>query len=189
MATFLLEVGTEELPAAFVASAIAQWQAQIPKSLEAHYLTPERIDVYGTPRRLAILVTGLPEQQPDQAEEIKGPPSKAAFKDGQPTKAAEGFARKQGVEIADFELRDTDKGEFIFVQKTTKGQPVKDVLPKLIPDWIFGLEGKRFMRWRDGDLRFSRPIRSLVVLCDDQVLPLELENGAGKIESDRISQG
>ncbi|MGF1602046.1 MAG: glycine--tRNA ligase subunit beta [Thermosynechococcaceae cyanobacterium] len=189
MATFLLEVGTEELPAAFVASAIAQWQTQIPQSLAEHYLTPERINVYGTPRRLAVLVTGLPERQPDQSEEIKGPPSKAAFKDGQPTKAAEGFARKQGVEIADFELRETDKGEFIFVQKTTVGQPAKDVLPELIPEWIFGLEGKRFMRWRDGDLRFSRPIRSLVALCDDQVLPLQLENGVGKISSDRISQG
>ncbi len=189
MATFLLEVGTEELPAAFVASAIAQWQTQIPKSLEENRLTPEHIDVYGTPRRLAILVTGLPEQQPDQNEEIKGPPSKAAFKDGQPTKAAEGFARKQGVEISDFELRDTEKGEFIFVQKTTKGQPAQDVLPALIPEWIFGLEGKRFMRWRDGDLRFSRPIRWLVSLYNDQVLPLELENGAGKINSDRISQG
>lgn len=189
MATFLLEVGTEELPAAFVASAIAQWQTQIPISLEESRLTPERIDVYGTPRRIAVLVTGLPEQQPDQAEEIKGPPSKAAFKDGQPTKAAEGFARKQGVEIADFELRETDKGEFIFVQKTTVGQPAKDVLPELIPQWIFGLEGKRFMRWRDGDLRFSRPIRWLVCLYNDDVLPLELENGAGKISSDRISQG
>ncbi|PZD74090.1 Glycine--tRNA ligase beta subunit [Acaryochloris thomasi RCC1774] len=189
MATFLLEVGTEELPAAFVASAIAQWQTQIPQSLEENRLTPERIDVYGTPRRIAVLVTGLPEQQPDQAEEIKGPPSKAAFKDGQPTKAAEGFARKQGVEIADFELRETDKGEFIFVQKTTLGQPAKDVLPELIPQWIFGLEGKRFMRWRDGDLRFSRPIRWLVSLYNDEVLPLELENGGGKISCDRISQG
>ncbi len=189
MATFLLEVGTEELPAAFVASAIAQWQTHIPKSLEENRLTPKRIDVYGTPRRIAVLVADLPEQQPDQNEEIKGPPSKAAFKDGQPTKAAEGFARKQGVEIADFELRDTEKGEFIFVQKTTKGKPAKDVLPTLIPEWIFGLEGKRFMRWRDGDLRFSRPIRWLVSLYNNDVLPLKLENGAGEINSDRISQG
>ena len=189
MATFLLEVGTEELPAGFVASAIAQWQTQIPKSLDEHLLTPKSIEIYGTPRRLAVLVTGLPEQQPNQIEEIKGPPSKAAFRDGQPTKAAEGFARKQGIELSDFELRDTDKGEFVFIQKKTDGRPAQDVLPELIPQWIFGLEGKRFMRWRDGDLRFSRPIRSLVVLCDDQVLPLELENGAGTIKSDRISQG
>jgi glycyl-tRNA synthetase beta chain len=189
MATFLLEVGTEELPAAFVASAIAQWQTQIPKSLTENWLTPERIDVYGTPRRLAVLITGLPEQQPDQSEEIKGPPSTAAFKDGEPTKAAEGFARKQGVEIADFERRETDKGEFIFIQKTTQGQAAKTVLPELIPGWIFGLEGKRFMRWRDGDLRFSRPMRSLVALYDDQVLPLTIENGTGVIKSDRICQG
>jgi glycyl-tRNA synthetase beta chain len=189
MATFLLEVGTEELPAAFVASAIAQWQAQIPQSLEDHRLAPERIDVYGTPRRLAVLITGLPEQQPDQNEEIKGPPTQAAFKNGQPTKAAEGFARKQGVKIADLERRATDKGEFIFVRATIKGQPAKAVLPKLIPQWIFGLDGKRFMRWRDGDLRFSRPIRWLVSLYNNQVLPLNIENGSGVIKSDRISHG
>jgi glycyl-tRNA synthetase beta chain len=189
MATFLLEVGTEELPAAFVASAIAQWQVQIPKSLAEYRLAPERIDVYGTPRRLAVLIAGLPEQQPDQSEEIKGPPAQVAFKDGQPTKAAEGFARKQGVKIADFERRETDKGAFIFVQTTTKGQSAQAVLPELIPQWIFGLEGKRFMRWRDGDLRFSRPIRWLVSLYNDQVLPLNVENGSGVINSDRISQG
>lgn len=91
MATFLLEVGTEELPASFVESAIEQWRSQIPHSLEEYLLTPHSLKVYGTPRRLAILAEGLPEQQPDQTEEVKGPPAKAAFKDGKPTKAAEGL--------------------------------------------------------------------------------------------------
>lgn len=117
MATFLLEVGTEELPASFVESAIQQWRSQIPNSLEEHLLTPQSLKVYGTPRRLAILAESLPDQQPDQTVEVKGPPAKAAFKDGEPTKAAEGFARKQGVEIKDFELRDTEKGEFVLFRK------------------------------------------------------------------------
>lgn len=189
MATFLLEVGTEELPASFVESAIEQWRSQIPNSLDTHLLTPKSLKVYGTPRRLAIVAEGIPQQQPDQSEEVKGPPAKAAFKDGKPTKAAEGFARKQGVGIADFELRDTEKGEFIFVQKTTLGKPAVEVLAALIPDWIFGLEGKRFMRWSDGEVKFSRPIRWLVSLLDDDLIPIKLENSTGTISSDRISSG
>ena len=189
MATFLLEVGTEELPANFVESAIEQWRSQIPYSLDSHLLTPKSLKVYGTPRRLAILAEGLPEQQPDQTQEVKGPPAKAAFKDGNPTKAAEGFAKKQGVGIADFELRDTEKGEFVFVQKTTLGKPAIEVLAGLIPDWIFSLEGKRFMRWSDGEVKFSRPIRWLVSLLDDQLIPIQLENSTGTISSNRLSSG
>ena len=117
MANYLLEVGVEELPASFVSSAIAQWQTLIPKSLKSEFLTPEAIETYGTPRRLAVLIKGLPSKQADREEEIKGPPVKVAFKDGQPTKAAEGFARKQGVSLEELEIRDTPKGEFIFIQK------------------------------------------------------------------------
>jgi len=189
MATFLLEVGTEELPAGFVASAIAQWQAKIPASLSEHFLTPSAVNVYGTPRRLAVVIEGLPVQQPDRVEEAKGPSVQAAYKDGQPTKAAEGFARSRGVSVEDFEIRKTDKGEFIFVQQTIPGRPTTDVLADLIPDWIFKLEGKRFMRWGDGDQRFSRPIRWLVALWDEAVLPLKLVNGSETVTSDRLSQG
>jgi glycyl-tRNA synthetase beta chain len=189
MATFLLEVGTEELPAQFVASALAQWRSRIPADLKANVLTTERIEVFGTPRRLAVLVHGLPEQQPQQTEEIKGPPAQAAFKDGQPTPAALGFAKKQGVDVADFELRPTDKGEFVYIQKVIEGRKTTEVLAELIPKWIFGLEGKRFMRWADGDLRFSRPVRWLVSLWDDQILPVQLENDQTIVKGDRHSTG
>jgi glycyl-tRNA synthetase beta chain len=189
MPTFLLEVGTEELPADFVDSAIAQWQSRIPKSLESQALTPEAIEVYGTPRRIAVLIKGLPVQQADREEDVKGPPASAAFKDGQPTQAAVGFARKQGVELDALEVRDTDKGEFVFVLKKTPGRPATEILTELIPQWITGLEGKRFMRWADGDLRFPRPIRWLVALLDADVLPVELVNSSETIKSDRISQG
>lgn len=189
MPSFLLEVGTEELPASFVGSAIQQWQTLIPKSLSEQYLTSEAIHVYGTPRRLAVLIEGLPAQQADRIEEIKGPPAAAAFKDGQPTKAAEGFARKQGVSLEALEVRPTDKGDFVFVQQSIPGRATADILKELVPAWILGLEGKRFMRWGDGDIKFSRPIAWLVTLLDDAVLPVELVNGSERINSDRISQG
>ena len=189
MANFLLEVGTEELPADFVSSAIAQWQTKIPNSLSSQFLSPASIEYYGTPRRLAVLVKDIPERQSDREEEVKGPPVKAAYKDGQPTKAAEGFARKQGVSLEDLEIRDTDKGEFIFIQKKITGRQTTEILQELCPQWIAGLEGKRFMRWGDGDLRFPRPIRWLVALWDTEVLPLELVNGSETINSDRTSRG
>lgn len=189
MATFLLEVGTEELPATFVKEAIAQWQRLIPAALAEESLTNEAINVYGTPRRLAVVVSGLPTQQSDREEEIKGPPAATAFKDGKPTKAAEGFAKKQGVEIDSLEIRPTDKGDFIFILKKIPGRPTADILAELIPQWISKLEGKRLMRWGDGELKFPRPIRWLVALLDDAVLPITLVNGSETVKSDRISQG
>lgn len=189
MTTFLLEVGTEELPASFVETAMSQWRSLIPGTLAENLLTPETIQVYGTPRRLAVLISGLPTQQPDREEEIKGPPAQAAFKDGKPTKAAEGFARKQGVELADLEIRPTDKGDFVFINKKITGRTTAEILTELVPQWISKLEGKRFMRWGDGDLRFSRPLRWLVALLDREILPIAIENGSETIKSDRISNG
>ncbi|MBF2047127.1 MAG: glycine--tRNA ligase subunit beta [Elainella sp. C42_A2020_010] len=189
MVTFLLEVGTEELPASFVSSALEQWRSRIPASLSAAFLTPTAIEYYGTPRRLALLIQGLPNQQPDREEEVKGPSAQAAFKDGKPTKAAEGFARSRGVEVTALEIRSTDKGDFVFVRQQIPGRPIAEILTELVPDWIFGLEGKRFMRWGDGDLRFPRPIRWLVALLDQAVLPITLMNGSESCSSDRVSQG
>ena len=189
MATFLLEVGTEDLPASFVSDALQQWKATIPAALKEQLLTPESIEFYGTPRRLALVLNGIPERQPDREEEAKGPSVKAAFKDGKPTKAAAGFARSRGVSVDDFEIRETKKGEFVFVTQKIAGRAATEILTELIPQWILGLEGKRFMRWGDGDLRFPRPVRWLVTLMDDQVLPITLENGSEVCQSDRTSQG
>lgn len=189
MPKFLLEVGTEELPASFVNDAIKQWRSLIPQSLSENSLTTEAIEVYGTPRRLAVLIKGLPTQQPDREEEYKGPPAQAAFKDGKPTKAAEGFARKQGVDLNALEIRATEKGEFVFVKQTIRGRPVAEILTELAPEWILGLEGKRLMRWADGEIKFSRPIEWLVALLDEAILPIQLINGSEVIKSDRVSQG
>ncbi|MEO0867814.1 MAG: glycine--tRNA ligase subunit beta [Cyanobacteria bacterium J06642_11] len=189
MATFLLEVGTEDLPASFVGDALKQWKSKIPAELKEQLLTPESIEFYGTPRRLALVLNGLPERQPDREEEARGPSVKAAFKDGKPTKAAEGFARSRGVSVDDFEIRETKKGEFIFVTQKIAGRAATEILTELIPQWILGLEGKRFMRWGDGELKFPRPVRWLVSLMDDQVLPITLTSGSDVCESGRVSQG
>jgi glycyl-tRNA synthetase beta chain len=186
---FLLEVGTEELPADFVDSAIAQLQERVSKSLETESLGNTNIQVYGTPRRLAVLITGLPTQQQDRTEEIKGPPVSAAYKDGKITPAGEGFARKQGVTTDTFSIRATDKGDFVFIEKTILGRQTAEILTVLIPQWITRLEGRRFMRWGDGDLRFPRPIRWLLALVDGEVLPLELINGSTTLISDRLTFG
>ena len=188
MPAFLLEVGTEELPAGFLSDAIVQWKSRIPESLKTHNLPNAAVEVYGTPRRLAVLITGLPSQQADREEEIKGPPAQAAFKDGQPTKAAIGFATKQGVDISALEIRPTEKGDFVFVNKQIPGRPIADILTELVPQWVWNLEGKRLMRWGHGDGRFSRPIRWLVTLLDGEILPLQLENGAKIVKSNRISR-
>jgi glycyl-tRNA synthetase beta chain len=188
MPSFLLEVGTEELPASFISEAVEQWRSRIPQSLDSFALKSDKISVYATPRRLAVLITGLPLQQADREEEIKGPPAQAAFKNNQPTPAATGFARKQGVEVSQLEVRETDKGDFVFVKKRITGQPTTEILQQLVPQWIFGLEGKRLMRWGNGDIKFPRPIRWLVALWDREVLDIELVNAEEKIKSDRTSR-
>ena len=187
MSDFLLEVGTEDLPAGFVSDAIRQWEKMIPASLTAEALTNDRVQIYGTPRRLSVIVTNLPDRQIDRVEEIKGPPAAAAYKDGQPTPAAMGFAKKQGVDISSLELRPTDKGEFIFITKTIAGRDTREILTELIPQWIFKLEGKRLMRWANGDLKFPRPIRWLVTLWNNDILPIEIVNGEDVVKSDRVS--
>ncbi|HAN73945.1 MAG TPA: glycine--tRNA ligase subunit beta [Planktothrix sp. UBA8402] len=189
MVSFLLEVGTEELPATFVETAIQQWKQKIPASLKEQFLSVESVQVWGTPRRLAVLIEGLPSHQPDREEEIKGPPASMAFKDGKPTPAAEGFIKKQGVTLEDLEIRPTSKGDFVFILKKIPGRLTAEILAELTSEWITKLEGKRFMRWGDGDLKFPRPIRWLITLLDDQILPVTLVSGSEIVKSDRISQG
>ncbi|PSB56561.1 glycine--tRNA ligase subunit beta [Chamaesiphon polymorphus] len=187
MSDFLLEVGTEDLPAGFVSDAIGQWEKMIPASLTAEALSYNSVEIYATPRRLSAIITNLPDRQVDRVEEIKGPPAAAAYKDGQPTPAAIGFAKKQGVDVSSLELRPTDKGEFIFITKTIAGRNTTEILTESIPQWIFKLEGKRLMRWANGELKFPRPIRWLVALWNESILPIEIVNGEDVVTSDRIS--
>lgn len=185
MPTLLLEVGTEELPASFVHSALEQWQTTIPNQLQDLGIPVERVRVLGTPRRLALILEGLPERQPDRLELIKGPPAQGGDGQGSWSAAAQGFARKQGVDLTDLKVQQTDKGAFVFAHKRTAGQGIAAVLTPILPTWITGLKGERLMRWGSGDLKFPRPIRWLVCLLGDQVLPLRLEN----LLADRLTWG
>jgi glycyl-tRNA synthetase beta chain len=187
MPNFLLEVGTEDLPAGFAGDAVRQWQQKIPASLAEHNLTYGSLEIYGTPRRLAILVTDLLGKQADRQEEIKGPPASTAFKDGQITPAGAGFAKKQGIDPSDLTVRPTDKGDFVFINKQITGRLTPEILAELIPQWIFSLDGKRMMRWANGDWKFPRPIRWLVALWGKDVMPLELVDGSEKVVADRQS--
>ena len=189
MASFLLEVGTEELPASFIVDALRQWQERIPKNLHEHQLTTGKVSVYGTPRRLAVLIEGLPIEQSDRRLEIKGPAIGSAFVNGdpqgEPTKALLGFVKSKGIGLKDIFIKETDKGEFVFANQQIVGRATTEILQELAIAWITGLEGKRLMRWGYGDLKFPRPIRWLVSLFNSQILPIALEN----VQSDRISQG
>ncbi|MDM7952101.1 MAG: glycine--tRNA ligase subunit beta [Cyanobium sp. CZS 25K] len=189
MATFLLEIGTEELPADFVRLAQPQLEAIVARDLQEARLSCDSIRTSGTPRRLAVAITGLPERQQDLVEDRKGPPAQQAFRDGQPTPAAMGFARRCGCSPEQLEIRDTDKGPFVFARSTDPGRPTAEVLADCIPAWIRSLQGRRFMRWGHGDGRFSRPLRWLVALLDERVIPVALTEMDPPLASDRLSRG
>ena len=189
MAFFLLEIGTEELPADFARLALPQLNDLVQRDLSAARLTPAAVTVSSTPRRLAVLVEGLPTQQDDEEQEHKGPPAPMAFRDGVATDAAAGFAKRCGVPVEQLEVRHTPKGPFVFARTLQKGRPSLEVLAELIPPWIWGLQGRRFMRWGEGDSRFSRPVRWLVALLDGEVIPLVLPDCDPPIHSGRHSRG
>ena len=193
MVAYLLEVGCEELPASFVDSALEQWRTGIPASLAEAHLQAEQMQLFGTPRRLAVLLQGLPTQQPDRVLEVKGPPAQVAYQDGRLTPAGEKFAQKQGVDPGSLEIRQVGKGSFVFAVQRVRGRPTAAVLQELAPGWITNLSGERLMRWACGDLKFPRPIRWLVSLWDDQVLPLLLPTHEGNsmsgLVAGRVSRG
>ncbi|WP_218081164.1 glycine--tRNA ligase subunit beta [Anthocerotibacter panamensis] len=176
MVNFLLEVGTEELPASFIVQALPQWEEKVRQSLTEQGLSYQEAHFWATPRRLAMVLKGLPDAQADRVDQVKGPAAASAYDAaGSPTKALQGFMRAKGVTPADLRSQATEKGDFIFAQVATQGRTTGALLQDLVPGWITGLEGKRLMRWADGSLRFSRPIRWLVSLLDGQVLPVALE--------------
>ena len=193
MVAYLLEVGCEELPASFVDSALEQWRTGIPASLAEAHLQAEQMQLFGTPRRLAVLLQGLPTQQPDRTLEVKGPPVQVAYQDGQLTPAGEKFAQKQGVDPGSLEIRQVGKGSFVFAVQRVRGRPTAAVLQELAPTWITSLSGERLMRWGYGDLKFPRPIRWLVSLWEDQVLPLLWPTSEGNplpgLVAGRVSRG
>jgi glycyl-tRNA synthetase len=171
---FLLEIGTEELPAGDLDAALNQLQARFPGLLEDLRLDHGAIHIYGTPRRLVVSVTDLAPAQSDLEELVKGPPAERAFDaDGAPTRAAQGFARSKGVSVEDLEIRDIDGGRYVVAVVRREGKPAAAVLADILPQMIADLHFDKSMRWNSSNVAFSRPIRWLLALLGDQVVPFE----------------
>lgn len=178
----VFEIGTEEIPAAMVADLRENLAADAEEGLEENRLNYTEVFTYSTPRRLVLHVEGLAEEQEDKKEVIRGPSENIAFdEEGNPTKAAKGFARGQGVTLEEVEIRDG----YLYVDKLIEGRPSIEVLSELLPELIENLSQPQTMRWGDKDFRFVRPIRWLTALLDDKVVEFEL---AG-LESGRSSRG
>ena len=181
-----LEIGCEEIPAGFIPRATAAMEAIITKELALARLSFTEIKTYATPRRLVLAVKGIPSVQPDAEITATGPSLKAAYSaDGTPTKAAEGFARGQGVDVSALQTITTDKGEYLFVSKHEAGRPTHEILAELLPSLVANIPFKKSMRWGNQEVRFARPIHWIVALFDGTVVPFSF----GTIESGKVSRG
>lgn len=185
-ATFLLEIGVEELPSSFVASALGAMPELFAAELGHARLAHGAVRALGTPRRLALVVEDLAARQADLAEKVAGPPKAAAFEDdGTPKKAAIGFAKKLGVPVESLVVEDTDKGPYVFAVRDEPGAPVAEVLPELVARVLPKIPFPKSMRWGEGDIAFGRPVHWVVCLRGADVVPLEL---AG-VRAGRTSRG
>lgn len=174
--SFLLEIGTEDLPARFVSPAMRQLEENTSAILRDLNIPFSDIKTYGTPRRLAVIAGGLPQMQPDRVREVFGPSRKVAFDEfGNPTKAAEGFARSQGVRVENLVIKNKDKGEYVVAVLDEKGCPISEVMPDVLKRIVFSLHLPKSMRWGNGDFRFARPIRWLLALLDDEPIAFEID--------------
>ena len=169
-ADLLLELGTEELPPADVTSAIAQLQKLLPEHLDAANLTYDSIEVSGTPRRQYAIVKNLLGRQPDAIRQARGPAIRIAYDAaGNPTRALEGFARGQGIDLSDVERRD----DYVWAGITRYGRKTQDMLSELLPEIIAKLSFGKTMRWHSDGVAYPRPLRWIVALFGDRVIPFD----------------
>ena len=184
--TFVLEIGSEELPANDLTSALKQLQTAVPEFLDSLRLPYEQIDVLGTPRRLAVIVAALAPRQTDLETIAKGPPADRAFdKNGNPTKAALGFARSRGVDVADLEILEEKGRRYVTAVVHEKGRYAIDVLSENLADLAAGLRFDKSMRWNQTNISYSRPLRWLTALFGPNLVPFTY---AG-VQSGRTSRG
>ena len=173
MSKYLLEIGTEELPANFSHSVIDQIYSYIDYEFDKKLIKYKNVICTSTPRRIILFLDGLVDQADDNVVTRKGPKASAAFLNGVPTNAAIGFANSLGIDIEDLEIRKSEKGEFVYGTKIEKGESTKSSLSSIIPKLIKNLQGPRFMKWGYGSFKFSRPIRWVVSLYDDEILDFD----------------
>ncbi|OGO25394.1 MAG: hypothetical protein A2W33_02765 [Chloroflexi bacterium RBG_16_52_11] len=182
-APFLLEIGTEELPVGDLDSALTQLRQRLPDLLKELRLAHGEVSISGTPRRLVAYVADLAPHQPDLEGAVKGPPASRAFgPDGLPNHAAVGFARSKGVEVKDLQVAELDGGSYLVAIVRQEGRPATRVLAEALPLLLASLRFDKSMRWNSSNVTFSRPIRWLLALYGEQVVPFEY---TGLVSGDR----
>jgi len=185
-APFLLELGTEELPVGDLQAALEQLEERVPGLLAELRLEYDAIKVFGTPRRLVVLVEGLAPRQADLEQVVKGPPAERAFdEDGSPTKAALGFARSKGLAVDELRVQEMDGGRYVVATVRLQGRPTAEVLSEALPGLIAGLRFEKTMRWNSSNVFFSRPLRWLLALFGNQVVPF----GYAGLQSGKTTRG
>ena len=183
MPDFLLEIGCEEIPARMIDDAETVLGVRVAKLLLDQGLLPANATVptFSTPRRLTVIAEGIATSQSDVTEQITGPSTTVAYKDGQPTPAAHAFAKKAGVDVAQLEKVTTSKGEYLSAQVTKKGRSAAEILAENLPKEISAIYWPKNMYWRKRNERFVRPVRWLVAMLDGETIPLEFDGiRAGK---------
>ena len=180
MSTYLLEVGTEELPYKFIPQAIEQLNRGFKTFLNDNKVKYSDIKVYATPRRLAVIIDGLENKTSDEEKIIKGPIQKVAFDEkGNLTKAGEGFARKNGLTKDDLYIEDN----YVHAKIVIKGKPISELLQENVPSIFMKLQGSHFMRWGYNDEKFSRPIKWIVSVLDKDEVKIKIIDKESSIYS------
>ena len=178
----LFEIGAEEIPAGFMPNILGQLKQLAETKLNDAHLPFESIATYGTPRRLALIVKGLADTSAEISERHKGPSASIAYDaDGNATKAAIGFARGKGIDVADLVVEDG----YIYAETKTAGVPAKDIVTDMLPQLITGLNFPKSMHWGNLDAKFVRPVRWLVALLDEEVIPVEFAT----VKSGNVTRG
>ena len=189
MSTYLLEIGTEELPAKFAEIIVNQFRSLIEFDLNKNFIKYEKVFCSTTPRRIVLMIFGIIDKGEDKIEFRKGPKAESAFNNGSPTNAAKGFAKSLNIGIEDLQIKNTDKGDFVFGEKIEKGQLAKELLSIIVPKVLKSLQGQRFMKWGAGNFKFSRPIRWIVSLYNSDLLDFSLKDIDSDLEIGNISRG
>lgn len=173
---YLIEVGVEELPSSYIRNALNAFKDLVEKALNEANLGFDHIDAYATPRRLSLMIHGIDDTQGDIEDWVKGPAKKIAYKeDGSVNKPLEGFMRSQNVTEADLEVRELKGNEYIYAHIHKAGEPAEVILAEIIPNAIHHIPFPKNMRWGGKNLRFARPIRWILSMMNDRVVPFDLE--------------
>ena len=176
MSELVFEIGTEEIPAGYIKPALAFMASFLKQELAGLELAHGAIRTAGTPRRLTVAVEDLPERQEDRSKEYIGPARQAGFDaEGNPTKAALGFARSRGLAVEELQVVETDKGEYLMAVEQIPGKPTTELLTELLPSLIENIPFPKSMRWANSTLSFARPIQWLLALFGGQVIPFAVE--------------